>query len=59
MSQRTASVIRETRETKIEIDLNLDGQGKCTCSVGLGFLEHMLELLCAFRHTSEPAGRNM
>ncbi len=47
MSQRTASVIRETRETEIEIDLNLDGQGKCTCSVGLGFLEHMLELLAA------------
>jgi imidazoleglycerol-phosphate dehydratase/histidinol-phosphatase len=47
MSQRTASVKRETRETKIEIDLNLDGQGKCTCSVSLGFLEHMLELLAA------------
>ncbi|MCZ6484299.1 MAG: imidazoleglycerol-phosphate dehydratase HisB [Acidobacteria bacterium] len=47
MSQRTASVIRETRETKIEIDLNLDGQGNCTCRVGLGFLEHMLELLAA------------
>ncbi len=47
MSQRTASVKRETRETNIEIDLNLDGQGKCTCQVGLGFLEHMLELLAA------------
>ncbi len=47
MSQRTASVKRETRETNIEIDLNLDGQGKCTCRVGLGFLEHMLELLAA------------
>ena len=47
MSQRTASVKRETRETNIEIDVNLDGQGKCTCSVGLGFLEHMLELLAA------------
>lgn len=47
MSQRTASVKRETRETKIEIDLNLDGQGNCTCRVGLGFLEHMLELLAA------------
>ncbi len=47
MSQRTASVKRETRETNIEIDLNLDGQGKCTCQVGLGFLEHMLELVAA------------
>ena len=28
MSQRTASVKRKTGETKIEIDLNLDGQGE-------------------------------
>jgi len=47
MSQRTASVKRETSETKIELELNLDGQGKCACRVGLGFLEHMLELLAA------------
>jgi len=47
MSQRTASVKRKTRETTIEIDLNLDGQGEFTCSLGLGFLEHMLELLAA------------
>ena len=45
MSQRTASVKRDTRETQIELDLNLDGQGHCACSLGLGFLEHMLELL--------------
>ena len=45
MSRRTASVKRETRETSIEVNLNLDGQGECTCRVGLGFLEHMLELL--------------
>ncbi|MDA2924603.1 imidazoleglycerol-phosphate dehydratase, partial [Acidobacteria bacterium AH-259-L09] len=45
MSRRTASVKRETRETQIEVNLNLDGQGECTCRVGLGFLEHMLELL--------------
>lgn len=45
MSRRTASVKRKTRETQIEVNLNLDGQGECTCRVGLGFLEHMLELL--------------
>ncbi|MDA2926786.1 imidazoleglycerol-phosphate dehydratase HisB [Acidobacteria bacterium AH-259-G07] len=45
MSRRTASVKRETRETQIEVNLNLDGQGECTCRVGLGFLEHMLDLL--------------
>lgn len=47
MSQRTASVKRGTRETKIELEVNLDGQGVCDCSLGLGFLEHMLELLAA------------
>ena len=47
MIQRTASVKRKTRETKIEIDLNLDGQGECICNLGLGFLGHMFELLAA------------
>lgn len=45
MSQRTALIKRKTRETQIELKLNLDGQGKCDCNVGLSFLEHMLELL--------------
>ena len=45
MSKRTASIKRKTRETQIELKLNLDGQGKCDCNLGLGFLEHMLELL--------------
>ncbi len=45
MSKRTASTKRKTRETQIELKLNLDGQGKCDCNLGLGFLEHMLELL--------------
>jgi imidazoleglycerol phosphate dehydratase HisB len=45
MSKRTASIKRKTRETQIELQLNLDGQGKCDCNLGLGFLEHLLELL--------------
>lgn len=45
MSKRTASIKRKTRETQIELKLNLDGQGTCDCNLGLGFLEHMLELL--------------
>ncbi|MEE8350518.1 MAG: imidazoleglycerol-phosphate dehydratase HisB, partial [Acidobacteriota bacterium] len=45
MSNRTASIQRNTRETDIDLKLNLDGQGKCDCQLGLGFLEHMLELL--------------
>jgi imidazoleglycerol-phosphate dehydratase len=41
--KRTASVRRETRETKIAVELNLDGKGAAQLSIGLPFLEHMLE----------------
>lgn len=40
---RTASVERNTLETKIKIDLNLDGSGKSNISTGIGFFDHMLE----------------
>ncbi|CAA3704472.1 Imidazoleglycerol-phosphate dehydratase [Candidatus Portiera aleyrodidarum] len=40
---RTASVYRETNETKIRIYLNLDGQGKLNIKCGIELLEHMLE----------------
>lgn len=42
---RTAAVIRQTAETKVEIDLNLDGTGKGSMNTGLAFFDHMLDQL--------------
>ena len=39
---RTATITRKTSETKIEIELNLDGSGKHEISTAVGFLDHML-----------------
>src|SRR5579864_6281506 len=42
---RRASVHRVTKETDIEMRLNLDGQGRADVSTGIRFLDHMLDLL--------------
>jgi imidazoleglycerol-phosphate dehydratase len=47
---RTAQIHRKTRETQIEVHLNLDGQGQSNCQTGVGFFDHMLELLA--RHAA-------
>jgi imidazoleglycerol-phosphate dehydratase len=41
---RTARVARETKETAITADLNLDGEGRFTGTVGVPFFEHMMAL---------------
>ncbi|WP_341989615.1 imidazoleglycerol-phosphate dehydratase HisB [Azorhizobium sp. AG788] len=42
---RTAEIVRETKETKVRLAVNLDGTGKATISTGIGFFDHMLDLL--------------
>jgi len=40
---RTAKIERATKETKIVVELNLDGAGKADVKTGVGFFDHMLE----------------
>lgn len=42
---RTAAVNRETSETRVRVEINLDGSGKSTCDTGIGFFDHMLDQL--------------
>jgi len=42
---RKANVERKTRETDIQVSLDLDGTGVCDVATGIGFLDHMLEQL--------------
>ena len=42
---RKAKIARNTKETQIKLELNLDGSGKGVIDTGIGFFDHMLELL--------------
>ena len=44
--KRKAKISRKTKETNINVELNIDGKGKYKVDTGIGFLDHMLEL-CA------------
>ncbi|MEE2991142.1 MAG: imidazoleglycerol-phosphate dehydratase HisB [Planctomycetota bacterium] len=42
--KRTATIDRQTNETGIQLELDLDGSGDSSIQTGVGFLDHMLEL---------------
>ena len=42
---RSATIQRETAETRISVSLNIDGTGSCDINTGVGFFDHMLTLL--------------
>ncbi|MBQ6136516.1 MAG: imidazoleglycerol-phosphate dehydratase HisB [Kiritimatiellae bacterium] len=42
---RAAKIERNTKETRISLELNLDGSGEGSVDTGIGFFDHMLELL--------------
>jgi imidazoleglycerol-phosphate dehydratase len=46
---RTAKVSRRTNETKVDLSINLDGSGRASVATGVGFFDHMLDLLA--RHS--------
>jgi imidazoleglycerol-phosphate dehydratase len=43
MNDRSATIKRDTKETQIEVSINLDGTGKAELEIGVPFLEHMLD----------------
>ncbi len=49
IAMRSGKVTRATKETEVTVAVNLDGSGRAEIATGIGFLDHMLELLA--RHS--------
>ncbi|HEX4796968.1 MAG TPA: imidazoleglycerol-phosphate dehydratase HisB [Humisphaera sp.] len=49
MANRKSEISRQTRETKVRVAIDLDGSGKSSPHTGIGFFDHMLDLLA--RHS--------
>ena len=47
---RSASIERNTSETQIELELNIDGKGQAQLETGVPFLDHMLDLFAKHGH---------
>ncbi len=50
MTHRCADITRETGETDVHIELDLDGTGDTDISTGIGFADHMLEAVATHGH---------
>ena len=46
---RKGVIARKTKETEVKVDVDLDGTGRSSIATGIGFLDHMLDLLA--RHS--------
>lgn len=47
LTGRQGSVRRTTKETKVEVSIDLDGTGKCDSDTGIPFLDHMMDQIAS------------